>query len=160
MGTASPGGTALFIDGFVQQLPDIDPQETGEWLDSLDSVLDVRGKSRARYLLTRLMERARAQGIGVPSAVSTPYLNTIPPEQEPWFPGDEDLVQRRGRRVGRQVTAEPVETTGSAVTCRPTRRPRRCTRSGSTTSSGARLTAGSATRCSCRVTPRLASTPA
>ncbi len=84
----------MFIDGFVQQLPDIDPQETGEWLDSLDSVLDVRGKSRARYLLTRLMERAREQGIGVPSAVSTPYLNTIPPEQEPWFPGDEDLERR------------------------------------------------------------------
>jgi pyruvate dehydrogenase E1 component len=84
----------LFIDGFVQQLPDIDPQETDEWLDSLDSVVDMRGKARARYLLTRLMERAREQGVGVPSAVSTPYLNTIPPEREPWFPGDEYLERR------------------------------------------------------------------
>ncbi len=84
----------MFIDGFVQQLPDIDPQETDEWLDSLDSVVDMRGKSRARYLLTRLMERAREQGVGVPSSVSTPYLNTIPPEQEPWFPGDEYLERR------------------------------------------------------------------
>jgi pyruvate dehydrogenase E1 component len=84
----------LFIDGFVHQIPDIDPQETSEWLDSLDSVVDVRGKARARYLLTRLMERANEQGVGVPSTVSTPYLNTIPPEREPWFPGDEHLERR------------------------------------------------------------------
>ncbi len=84
----------MFIDGFVHQIPDIDPAETTEWLDSLDSVVDVRGKARARYLLTRLMERAREQGVGVPSTVSTPYLNTIPPEQEPWFPGDEHLERR------------------------------------------------------------------
>jgi pyruvate dehydrogenase E1 component len=84
----------VFIDGFRQQLPDIDPQETSEWLDSLDSVVDVRGKARARYLLTRLMERAREQGVGVPSTVSTPYINTIPPDQEPWFPGDEYLERR------------------------------------------------------------------
>ena len=84
----------MFIDGFRQQIPDIDPQETSEWLDSLDSVVDVRGKARARFLLTRLMERARAQGVGVPSTVTTPYINTIPPEQEPWFPGDEYLERR------------------------------------------------------------------
>src|SRR3989442_2379248 len=40
------------------------------------------------------MERAREQGVGVPSTVSTPYINTIPPEQEPWFPGDEHLERR------------------------------------------------------------------
>jgi pyruvate dehydrogenase E1 component len=84
----------VFIDGFRQQIPDIDPQETSEWLDSLDSVVEVRGKARARFLLTRLMERARAQGVGVPSTVTTPYINTIPPEQEPWFPGDEYLERR------------------------------------------------------------------
>ena len=84
----------MFIDGFVHQLPDVDPQETGEWLDSLDSVIDVGGRSRARYLLARLMERAREQGVGVPAMVSTDYINTIPPEQEPWFPGDEVLERR------------------------------------------------------------------
>jgi pyruvate dehydrogenase E1 component len=84
----------VFIDGFVHQLPDVDPQETGEWLDSLDSVIDVGGRSRARYLLARLMERAREQGVGVPAMVSTDYINTIPPEQEPWFPGDEVLERR------------------------------------------------------------------
>ena len=84
----------MFIDGFVHQLPDVDPQETGEWLDSLDSVIDVGGRARARYLLARLMERAREQGVGVPAMVSTDYINTIPPEQEPWFPGDEVLERR------------------------------------------------------------------
>jgi pyruvate dehydrogenase E1 component len=78
----------VFIDGFVHQLPDIDPGETEEWLDSLDSVIDVGGRARARYLMARLMERAREQGVGVPAMVSTDYINTIPPEQEPWFPGD------------------------------------------------------------------------
>ncbi len=86
----------MFIDGFVHQLPDIDPQETGEWLDSLDSVIEIGGRSRARYLLARLMERAREQGVGVPAMVTSDYINTIPPEQEPWFPGDE-LLERRIR---------------------------------------------------------------
>ena len=53
----------MFIDGFVHQLPDIDPTETSEWLDSLDAVVEGRGRSRARYLLARLMERAREQGV-------------------------------------------------------------------------------------------------
>ncbi len=85
---------SVFIDGFVHQLPDIDPEETSEWLDSLQSVIDIRGKSRARYLLTRLLAQARQQGVGVPSMVSTPYINTIPAEQEPWFPGDEYIERR------------------------------------------------------------------
>ena len=84
----------MFIDGFVHQLPDVDPAETGEWLDSLDAVIDAGGRSRARYLLARLMERAREQGVGVPAMVSTDYINTIPAEQEPWFPGDEVLERR------------------------------------------------------------------
>jgi pyruvate dehydrogenase E1 component len=84
----------VFIDGFVHQLPDIDPQETGEWLDSLDSVIEEHGRSRARYLLARLMERAREQAVGVPAMVTSDYINTIAPEQEPWFPGDEPLERR------------------------------------------------------------------
>jgi pyruvate dehydrogenase E1 component len=85
---------AVFVDGFIHSLPDVDPEETREWVDSLDSVIDGRGKVRARYLLARLMQRAREQGVGVPSMVGTPYINTIPPEQEPWFPGDEYLERR------------------------------------------------------------------
>ncbi len=84
----------MFMDGNVRQLPDVDPQETTEWLDSLDAVVEIGGRSRARYLLARLMERARDQGVGVPAMVTTDYINTIPPEQEPWFPGDEAIERR------------------------------------------------------------------
>jgi pyruvate dehydrogenase E1 component len=88
---------AMFIDGFVHQLPDIDPDETQEWLDSLDAVVNGHGgRARARYLLARLMERAREGGVGVPAMVTSDYINTIPPEQEPWFPGDE-FIERRIR---------------------------------------------------------------
>ncbi len=86
----------MIFDGFVHQLPDIDPGETKEWLESLDAVVDVHGKTRARYLLSSLLERARELQVSFPATVSTPYVNTIPPEQEPWFPGD-DHVERRIR---------------------------------------------------------------
>src|SRR5215210_5067957 len=76
----------MIFDGFVHQLPDIDPEETGEWLDSFDAIVEARGKGRARFLLMKLLERARAQQVGFPATVSTPYVNTIPPDQEPWFP--------------------------------------------------------------------------
>ncbi|HMG40110.1 MAG TPA: pyruvate dehydrogenase (acetyl-transferring), homodimeric type [Acidimicrobiales bacterium] len=84
----------MIIDGFVHQLPDIDPGQTQEWLDSLDAVVDAGGKSRARFLMSKLLERARELQIGSPASVSTPYVNTIPPEEEPWFPGDFELERR------------------------------------------------------------------
>jgi pyruvate dehydrogenase E1 component len=84
----------MMIDGFVHQLPDIDPTETREWLDSLDAVVGAQGKTRARFLLSKLLERARELQVGVPATVSTPYVNTIPPEEEPFFPGNEDLERR------------------------------------------------------------------
>jgi len=84
----------MIIDGFVHQLPDTDPSETREWLDSLDAVVDAHGKTRARFLMSKLLVRARELQVGTPATVSTPYVNTIPPEQEPWFPGDEDLERR------------------------------------------------------------------
>jgi pyruvate dehydrogenase E1 component len=84
----------VFLDGSIHQLPDTDKAETTEWLESLDAVVDARGRSRAYYLLARLMERAREKGVGVPAMVQTDYINTIPPEQEPWFPGDEHIERR------------------------------------------------------------------
>ncbi|MET0158790.1 MAG: pyruvate dehydrogenase (acetyl-transferring), homodimeric type, partial [Acidimicrobiales bacterium] len=83
-----------FIDGFVHQLPDTDPQETQEWLDSLDAVVSAQGEARARFLLSKVLERSRQLGVGTPASVSTPYINTIPAEQEPWFPGDEHIERR------------------------------------------------------------------
>ena len=49
----------MIFDGYVHQLPDTDPDETEEWLDSLDAVIDTHGKTRARFLLSKLLERAR-----------------------------------------------------------------------------------------------------
>ncbi|MDQ3176782.1 MAG: pyruvate dehydrogenase (acetyl-transferring), homodimeric type [Actinomycetota bacterium] len=84
----------MIFDGYVHQIPDTDPGETREWLDSLDAAIDVHGKTRARYLLSRLLERARESQVSFPATVSTPYVNTIPREQEPWFPGDEHIERR------------------------------------------------------------------
>ncbi len=84
----------MIFDGFSHQIPDIDPQETAEWLESFDVLLDQRGKARARLILMRLLERAREAQVGFPATISTPYVNTIPPDQEPWFPGDEHMERR------------------------------------------------------------------
>ena len=84
----------MIIDQFVHQLPDTDPAETGEWLDSLDAVIDAKGTTRARYLMSKLTERARERQVGTPAEVSTPYVNTIPTAEQPWFPGDEYIEKR------------------------------------------------------------------
>jgi pyruvate dehydrogenase E1 component len=78
----------------IHQLPDIDSDETSEWLDSLDAVIDSKGTARANYLLARLMERASAKGVAVSASVQTDYINSIPAAEEPWFPGDEFLERR------------------------------------------------------------------
>jgi pyruvate dehydrogenase E1 component len=84
----------MTTDGFLSQLPDIDPQETEEWLESLDLVAEAEGKTRARYLLGRLNQRGRQLQLGNAEAVSTDYVNTIPTEQQGFFPGNEELERR------------------------------------------------------------------
>jgi pyruvate dehydrogenase E1 component len=84
----------VLFDGISHQVPDIDPRETGEWLDSFDEVVESHGRTRARFLLMKLLERARMLQVDFPATVSTPYVNTIAPDQEPWFPGNEDLERR------------------------------------------------------------------
>nr|WP_199747745.1 MULTISPECIES: pyruvate dehydrogenase (acetyl-transferring), homodimeric type [Actinomadura] len=81
-------------DGLPSQLPDINPDETREWLESLDTVIKTEGRGRARYVMLRLLERARELQVGVPGLRSTDFINTIPPELEPWFPGDEHVERR------------------------------------------------------------------
>ena len=56
----------MTIDGFHHQLPDIDPEETQEWLDSLESVVNFRGKQRARFLMSSVLKRARELQVGYP----------------------------------------------------------------------------------------------
>ena len=84
----------VISDGLPSQLPDTDPEETLEWIESLDGVIDERGRQRARYVMLRLLERARERQVGVPPLTTTDYINTIPPEREPWFPGDEHVERR------------------------------------------------------------------
>ena len=94
-------------DHFSRQLPDIDPAETTEWIDSLDAVHASQGQARARYLLTKLLERSNELQIGVPPTTSTPYINTIPAESQPFFPGDEN-IERRIRAIIRWNAAAMV----------------------------------------------------
>ncbi|MEU1587573.1 pyruvate dehydrogenase (acetyl-transferring), homodimeric type [Micromonospora sp. NPDC005710] len=84
----------VISDGLPSQLPDIDPEETSEWVESLDGVIDERGAKRARYVMLRLLERARERQVGVPPLTTTDYINTITSEREPWFPGDEHVERR------------------------------------------------------------------
>src|ERR1700691_1405676 len=84
----------MLFDGISHQVPDTDPGETEEWLDSFDAIVDSRGRARARYLLMKLLERARTKQVEFPATVSTPYVNTIPADAEPWFPGDEYQERR------------------------------------------------------------------
>jgi pyruvate dehydrogenase E1 component len=85
---------SVITDGLPSQVPDVDPEETQEWLASLDAAIDAGGRRRARYLMLKLLERAREKQVGVPALRSTDYINTIPPEREPWFPGDEHVERR------------------------------------------------------------------
>jgi pyruvate dehydrogenase E1 component len=90
----------LLAGGLPTQYVDVDPDETGEWIDSFDALVANAGPYRARYIMLSLLRRAAEQNVGVPSLRSTDYINTIPPEREPWFPGDE-AVEREIRRLAR-----------------------------------------------------------
>ncbi|HEX7135545.1 MAG TPA: pyruvate dehydrogenase (acetyl-transferring), homodimeric type [Iamia sp.] len=84
-------------DDFVGGLPDTDPDETREWLESLDAVASVKGRSRAEFLMQKLLERSHELQFGIPAPVRTPYINTIPAGEQAlryWFPGDAAMEQR------------------------------------------------------------------
>ena len=74
--------------------PDIDPQETQEWLDALEAVLENEGVERAHFLLERLIDKARRSGAYLPFTANTAYVNTIPVQQQERFPGDRAMERR------------------------------------------------------------------
>jgi pyruvate dehydrogenase E1 component len=80
--------------GALDQLPDPDPDQTRDWLDSLSDVVEREGAARARFLLRKVLAHAGTLDVGLPSLPSTDYVNTIPPTAEPTYPGDEELEQR------------------------------------------------------------------
>ncbi len=73
---------------------DADPMETNEWLDAVDSVLEFEGRDRAVFLLEQAIDRAHEHGADLPFTAGTPYLNTIPLEDQPDYPGDLELEYR------------------------------------------------------------------
>ncbi|HLI85245.1 MAG TPA: pyruvate dehydrogenase (acetyl-transferring), homodimeric type [Bryobacteraceae bacterium] len=77
-----------------ERVVDMDPQETAEWMEALDQIIDEAGPDRAAYLLEQLTDRARAQGVGLPNLLNTPYINTIRPEDELPYPGDRAMERR------------------------------------------------------------------
>jgi pyruvate dehydrogenase E1 component len=93
--------------GFKRQLPDSDPVETREWLEALDAIVQEQGRERADFLLRRILKRARQLHVGLPGLVQSRYINTISPEQEPAFPGDEEM-EKRVRRIIRWNAAAMV----------------------------------------------------
>ncbi|MBP7446552.1 MAG: pyruvate dehydrogenase (acetyl-transferring), homodimeric type, partial [Zoogloea sp.] len=70
---------------------DIDAQETKEWLDALEGVVTQEGAERAHFLIEKLIEAGREEGIDIPYSANTQYINTIPADQQPKYPGDPDM---------------------------------------------------------------------
>ncbi|PKO90888.1 MAG: pyruvate dehydrogenase (acetyl-transferring), homodimeric type, partial [Betaproteobacteria bacterium HGW-Betaproteobacteria-10] len=70
---------------------DLDPQETREWIDALDGVINQEGPTRAHFLIEKVIGQARQQGIDIPYSANTEYINTIPADQQPKYPGNPDM---------------------------------------------------------------------
>ena len=79
---------------------DLNPQETSEWLEALEGVVEEEGSERASYLLGRLIDRAAEHGVARPMRLTTPYINTIPVEEEVPYPGDR-AIERRIKSLNR-----------------------------------------------------------
>ncbi|WP_018652305.1 pyruvate dehydrogenase (acetyl-transferring), homodimeric type [Actinobacillus capsulatus] len=73
---------------------DVDPFETKEWLESLDSLIRVEGVERAQFIIDELLSQARKDGVPVQSGVTTAYVNTIPVSAQPAYPGDHKIERR------------------------------------------------------------------
>ncbi len=91
---ASGDTSSHILSGLTDALPDRDPEETAEWLESLDTLIGERGTERAQFIMRSLLQRAGAQSVGVPMVTTTDYVNTIPADQEPEFPGNEEIERK------------------------------------------------------------------
>ncbi|HEU4849909.1 MAG TPA: pyruvate dehydrogenase (acetyl-transferring), homodimeric type [Terrimesophilobacter sp.] len=96
---------------------DSDPEETAEWQESLDAIVAAQGRERARDIMLSLLKRSKELQLGVPMVPTTDYINTIAPENEPEFPGDEE-IERRYRawlRWNAAITVHRAQRPGIAV---------------------------------------------
>ncbi|AYF98967.1 pyruvate dehydrogenase (acetyl-transferring), homodimeric type [Protaetiibacter intestinalis] len=96
---------------------DQDPEETAEWQESLDALVDAKGPGRGREVMLSLLKRSKELHLGVPMVPTTDYINTIAPENEPEFPGDEELERqyRRWIRWNAAITVHRAQRPGIAV---------------------------------------------
>jgi pyruvate dehydrogenase E1 component len=78
----------------TERVVDLNPQETSEWVEALDDIIDQAGPDRAAFLLEQLTDRARLDGVELPVQLNTPYINTIRTEDEAPFPGDRAMERR------------------------------------------------------------------
>ncbi|HET7776517.1 MAG TPA: pyruvate dehydrogenase (acetyl-transferring), homodimeric type, partial [Azospira sp.] len=78
----------------VPQSVDADPLETKEWVDALEGVIEKEGPQRAHYLIEKLIGQAREEGVDIPYSATTEYINTIPAEGQPNYPGNPDLEEK------------------------------------------------------------------
>ena len=92
--TSVPERESLLAGGLPTQYVDTNPEETREWLESLDALIRVHGEQRARHIMLSLLRHSAEHNVGLPSLRNTDYINTIPPEAEPAFPGDEEIETR------------------------------------------------------------------
>ncbi|MGB5452601.1 MAG: pyruvate dehydrogenase (acetyl-transferring), homodimeric type, partial [Sedimenticolaceae bacterium] len=88
--------------------PDIDPQETGEWEEAIDVVVERDGVERAEFLLRKTIDKAYEAGVEPPDTAHTPYVNTIPVNRQPAYPGDRDLERKILRALRWNATAMVV----------------------------------------------------
>ena len=105
------------LDPFVPATPDRDPQETAEWTESLDALARVHGRGRAREIMQSLLRRSHELQLNVPLVPTTDYINTISPEDEPDFPGDEAIERtyRAWMRWNAAIMVHRAQRPGIAV---------------------------------------------
>ena len=104
-------------DAFASSTPDQDPEETREWLESLDALARVHGKARAREIMLNLLRRSHELQLNVPSIPTTDYINTIATSDEPAFPGDETIERtyRAWMRWNAAILVHRAQRPGIAV---------------------------------------------
>ena len=104
-------------DPYSQGPQDSDPEETSEWQESLQQLVDARGAGRGREIMLSLLQRSRELHLNVPQVPTTDYINTIAPENEPDFPGDEELERRYRRwiRWNAAITVHRAQRPGIGV---------------------------------------------
>ena len=96
--------------------PDPDAQETQEWLEALQGVVANVGPERAHFLIEKMIEEGREEGIDIPYSATTQYINTIPADKQPAYPGDPDMEIKLHSYIRWNAMARPCFMTSASLT--------------------------------------------